>query len=240
MATFALVHGGGLGGWCWDAVAQELVELGHVCIAPDRPAEDPAAGAAEYARVVVDALGDSEDVVVVGHSLGGLTIPVVAAMRQVAGLVFLGAMVPEPGSSYQDYLAGERAVLTARTSDSDYDRPGMRGVRPWESALEAYFHDCPLPLARAAWGRIRPQSSTPLTEGCPLTAWPAVPARYILMREDHSVSPDWSRRIARERLGTTALELPGGHSPFLSRPAELAVALDGIATEFSSALLTGQ
>jgi hypothetical protein len=39
------------------------------------------------------------------------------------------------------------------------------------------------------------------------------------------IAPAWSRRVARERLGVESVELPGGHSPFLSRPAELAAAL---------------
>jgi pimeloyl-ACP methyl ester carboxylesterase len=49
----------------------------------------------------------------------------------------------------------------------------------------------------------------------------------ILCRDDYAIAPAWSRRIARERFGVEALELPGGHSPFLSRPAELAALLDG-------------
>ena len=48
---------------------------------------------------------------------------------------------------------------------------------------------------------------------------------YILCTEDRLVSPEWARRAAQAKLGVSALELPGGHSPFLSRPAELTEAL---------------
>jgi hypothetical protein len=44
--------------------------------------------------------------------------------------------------------------------------------------------------------------------------------------EDRIVNPAWSRRAARERLGVDPVELPGGHSPFLSRPGPLAEVLD--------------
>ena len=43
------------------------------------------------------------------------------------------------------------------------------------------------------------------------------------------VNPDRSRRIARERLGADIVEMPGSHSPFLSRPKDLAEVLDGLA-----------
>ena len=63
----------------------------------------------------------------------------------------------------------------------------------------------------------------------PLAEWPDVPCSSILCREDRALNPDWARAAAKERLGVTAIELPGGHSPFLSRPRDLATALDGLA-----------
>ena len=70
MATFSLVHGAWGGGWLWDLLRAELESRGHVVHAPDLPCEDVAAGVAEYAAAVPAAD------VVVGYSLGGLTIPV--------------------------------------------------------------------------------------------------------------------------------------------------------------------
>jgi len=52
-------------------------------LAPDLPCEDIAAGTAEYARVVTDGLAGREDAIVVGHSLGGMTIPLVRARMHV-------------------------------------------------------------------------------------------------------------------------------------------------------------
>jgi len=69
MTTFALIHGAYHGGWCWAAVGEELEARGHRFVAPDLPCDDPTAGVAEYARVVVDALeGVDDEVSVVGHS----------------------------------------------------------------------------------------------------------------------------------------------------------------------------
>ena len=77
MASFSLVHGAWHGGWCWDAVRAELEARGHVVHTPDLPCDDVTAGVEEYAAAVPPAD------VVVGHSLGGLTIPYVEAQTHV-------------------------------------------------------------------------------------------------------------------------------------------------------------
>ena len=92
MTDFGLVHGAYHGAWCWERLTPELERLGHRVFTVDLPAEDPEAGAAEYAAVAVTAFADAdEDLVLVGHSLGGLTIPLIAASRPVRQLIFLAA-----------------------------------------------------------------------------------------------------------------------------------------------------
>jgi len=59
-----------------------------------------------------------------------------------------------------------------------------------------------------------------------LKSWPNVPSSYILCLDDALVGAAWARKAARERLDTKAIELPGGHMPMISRPDELAAALD--------------
>src|SRR6516162_5574618 len=79
MSTFCLVHGAFHGSWCWQLLGAELESRGHRVVAPDLPCEDPAAGATRYAEVVLAALAGSEPPVLVGHSLAGLTVPLVVA-----------------------------------------------------------------------------------------------------------------------------------------------------------------
>ena len=57
---------------------------------------------------------------------------------------------------------------------------------------------------------------------CPIDEWPDVPSTYILMKDDRAVGQEWSRRVVRQRIHADLIELPGSHSPFYSRPAELA------------------
>ena len=96
MTTFALIHGGGGSAWDWHLVVPELRELGHDPVAVDLPCEDESAGWDVYADLVVDALGDSQNVVVVGHSLGGFTAPLVCARALTDLLVLVAGNDPGP------------------------------------------------------------------------------------------------------------------------------------------------
>ena len=87
MATFALVHGAWHGAWCWERLTPEREQEGHQVVAVDLPAEDPTAGLTRYAELTEEALGDADDVIVVGHSLGAGSIPIVATLRPIRHLV---------------------------------------------------------------------------------------------------------------------------------------------------------
>ena len=245
MTTFALIHGGSHEGWCWELLVPELEARGHSAVAPDLPFEDTSYGALAWARAVIDAIGDTNDeVIVVAHSVGGMAAPVVCSLYPVSQMVLLGAMVPAPGMRYIDYLATEPGAVTFNpdplqdVSDNDTEPPwvtaraafshGDPGIS-WIAAREGFYQDCPEDVARMAWERLRPQTDTVFTEVCPVEVWPNVPTTVVVMNDDRAVAPDWSRRVARERLGAPVVELPGGHSPFLSRPAHLADVLVDLA-----------
>jgi pimeloyl-ACP methyl ester carboxylesterase len=231
MSLFALVHGGAHGGWCWELLVPELERRGHSAVAPDLPIEDDTAGALENAKVVVDALPPGEDdVIVVGHSLGGLTIPLVAQMRPVRRMVFLAAQVPALGMSNLEYLATEpeAVVFSGAENLAEGELPLEDDqVLSWERAKAGFYHDVDEDVARRAWERLRRQSFTVMTERTPLEVWPEAPSTYILATEDRAVGTDWSRRRAKE-MGADLIEVEGSHSPFYSRPAELADILVGL------------
>jgi pimeloyl-ACP methyl ester carboxylesterase len=221
---FVLVHGAWHAAACWRPLVEELEARGERVVAVDLPAEDPAATLDDYAQAVVDgAAAFAEPVIVVGHSLGGLTIPLIPERRPVAGLVFVAAILPEPGE-----VAG--AVLGREAFSAGFDDLAVTqiarddGATGWtrEAAIAAFYHDVPEPLVTEAVGALRSQHWLPTTELWPLTAYPEVPTRYVACADDRILDPDWQVRSARDRLGIAADVLPGSHSPMLSRPAELA------------------
>src|SRR5262244_3194886 len=97
--TFVLIPGAGGTAWYWHRVVPLLREAGHEAIPVDLPGDDPAAGLPEYTRLVIDAIGGSDDVVLVAQSLGGFTAPLVAAKVPVRSLVFVNAMIPVRGET---------------------------------------------------------------------------------------------------------------------------------------------
>jgi len=93
-------------------------------------------------------------------------------------------------------------------------------------AMELLFHDCEPDVARWAISKQRNQQSMAhIFEVTPLQAFPDVEYTYIACTDDRTISPVWSRYAARKRLGVDAIELPGGHCPYLSRPTQLASVL---------------
>jgi pimeloyl-ACP methyl ester carboxylesterase len=220
--SFVLVHGAWHDGSVWDQLREIFHGRGYRSIAVDLPIEDVAVDASGYADVIASAAGGLgvEPSLVVGHSMAGVAIPLVPARTPVRRLVYLGALIPEPGEPMAEVQAREHAL--GDTGAVARDECGRSYWTSAESAIEILYQDCEPGLARAAAARLRPQARTPHDEPCPLERFPEVPTSYVLMREDRMIRPEWSRIACRQRLGIDAIELPGGHSPMLANPEQLA------------------
>lgn len=208
MATFGLVHGAWHGGWAWDPLRAELEARGHRVVAPDLPCEDPEAGLVEYAAVVRDALGGEDGAIVVGHSLGGMTIPLVPARLRV----FLCALTP--GASQENAFV-----------------PGFGDARVRDELGRSYYPDAadaarelqyPPDMASLA-SKLRRQARVDPVE-TPLRG----AAAYVVCARDAAIGPDWQRHVARNVVGVEPIELQSGHSPMLTVPRELADALESL------------
>jgi pimeloyl-ACP methyl ester carboxylesterase len=224
MATYVLVHGAADSGWFWHLLEAELRARGHDVVAPDLPCDDDSAGLAEYADTVVGAVGDRTGLIVVAQSFGGFTAPLVCDRVPVDLLVLLAGMVPAPGERPEDWLANT-GYADARREQAEREGP------PPEDDIGLFYHDVPADLAAEALRRGRHQSDTPGQQPWPLPAWPDVPTRFLLCRDDRLFPAEFMRRVARDRLGITADEIDGSHCVALSRPAELADRLEAFRTE---------
>ena len=118
-AVFVLVHGAWHGGWCWRRVADRLARAGHRVFAPTLTGlgershlADPRIDLGVHIQDVVNVLKweGLSDVVLVGHSYGGMVITGVAeaaAPGAIGAMVYLDAFVPDDGMSLLDYTSGE-------------------------------------------------------------------------------------------------------------------------------------
>ncbi len=227
MATFALVHGGSHGAWCWEPLVAELERRGHDTVAMDLPIDRPEAGLNDHARVAADACTREPDFMV-GHSLAGSFLPLAAARAGAGRMVFLCAMIAVEGKSLADQQAEAPDMVRMPYGDTIVDEWG-RTLATRAIAKSMYYSACTEEQIDWAVPRLRPQAPTLRMARFPAGGWPSsIPSTYIMCTEDAVVSPDWSERASRERLGVDAIKLAGDHSPFVSRPAELADALVGL------------
>ncbi len=108
--TFVLVHGGWHGGWCWRRVSDRLEKSGHKVFTPTMTGLgershllDPKINLATHVSDIVNVIKweGLSDIVLVGHSYGGMIISGVAeqAREAIGSIVFLDAFVPENGDA---------------------------------------------------------------------------------------------------------------------------------------------
>jgi pimeloyl-ACP methyl ester carboxylesterase len=127
MATFSLVHGAWGGGWLWDPLRAELDARGHAVHTPDLPCEDVAAAVEDYAAAVPAAD------FLVGHSLGGFTIPYAEAQTHVFVTALIGdtgwtdVFVPDSATGVSATRSAARTIrIRPLRRASSSIRPSMR------------------------------------------------------------------------------------------------------------------
>jgi pimeloyl-ACP methyl ester carboxylesterase len=221
MATFVFIHGAADVGWYWHLLEAELQARGHDTVAPDLPCDDDTAGLDEYAGTVVEAIGDRADVLVVGHSLGEFTAPLVADRVSANALVLVAGMIPAPGEPPDDWWenTGYKSASDAHAKQEGY-------ADQKDDPFVTFYNGVPRVLAEEAMSKERGQSSTWMAGPWPLNAWPDVPTKFVVCRDDRFFPPDFLRRLAQARLGITPDEIDGGHCAALSHPRELADVLE--------------
>jgi pimeloyl-ACP methyl ester carboxylesterase len=219
-----LIHDAWHGAWCWKYLKPELEKEGHKVITPDLPI-DTKASLVDYSSVVVDAIGEETDLFLVGHSMAGLLLPIIAEKVLVSKLVYLCGVLRRAGKSLaQDNQDNVNKGLTIPGFEKVYTDEGGGFSSLKKEAIPYFYGDCPSEIQEWAFGNLRKQH-TYWNETNPQTEWPDVPVASIICTEDKAINPEWSEQVAKDWLRVTPVTLPGSHSPFLSRPIELAQVL---------------
>jgi pimeloyl-ACP methyl ester carboxylesterase len=216
MAAFVLIPGAGGAAWYWHRVVPLLEDAGHEAIAVDLPGDDESAGLPKYTRLVIDAIGARDHVVLVAQSLGAFTASLVAARTELERLVLVNAMVPDPGETPGEWWenTGSEPARVAAAESGGYDT---------EFDLDTYFlHDVPPEVAAVGEPHQRPEADVVFGSVCDFEAWPQIPIDAVAGESDRFFPVGFQRRLAQDRLGLEADVLPGGHLIALSQPDTLA------------------
>ena len=240
VATFILVHGAFHGAWCFAKLVPALAARGHRAVAIDLPGQgDDLTPPGDCtldgnARRIVAALAaEPGPAVLVGHSLGGVSIAAAAEMapERVRRLVFLCAfLLPD----------GESAVTVSRWPEAGRSDGPPAFVRAAdglsvsvvpERAAGLFYSDCDPADIADALQRLRPQPRAIQTTAVRLTPerYGSVPRAYVECRADRTIPIGLQCAMVAASPCDPVLSLPGGHSPFLSVPDALAEVLAGLA-----------
>jgi len=177
-----------------------------------------------YQQAVIDFVQarDLIDLVVVGHSLGGgtLTLLAPALSARIRGFVFLAAIVPGPEQSLLDFVPAERREFYRKAAATSRD--GTFKVS-YQTARAIFFEELSEARAREAYGRLTPQSLAVYLETLANQEFfsSGIPCEYVLCSKDKTLPRETCLEQAR-RLGVESLELDSGHDAMLSHPDELA------------------
>jgi len=221
MTSFVLIPGAGGAAWYWHRLVPLLERAGNEAVPVDLPGDDENAGLDEYAELVVRAIGDRSDVVLVAQSLGGFTAPLVCQRVPVRQLVFVNAMIPLPGET-----AGNWGKNTG--SDKARNAAAKQGGYSTEFDVSTYFfHDVPDSVTREAENHDREEAQTIFKKVCQFEKWPDIPIHVVVGNDDRLFPADFQERVARERLDQSVDRVPGGHLVALSNPEPLAALLLG-------------
>jgi pimeloyl-ACP methyl ester carboxylesterase len=234
IGRIVLVHGAAHGGWCWERLTPLLEQLGYQVQAPDLPGlgADPTPPAAvtfeDYVDRVAEVLRSSPaPAVLVGHSLGGITISQAAerAPEHVAKLIYLAAFLPQDGESAASTSFGEMPDSAARAMRAS----SVEGAHEFDPALaaEVFYNTSDPDVAQWAVGRLRPQANAPAAATVRLSAqrWGAIPKVYVRTTQDKALPPAFQQWLCDRAPDVRERVMDTDHSPFLSDPDGLAALL---------------
>ena len=225
--TFVLVHGAWHGGWCWIKVSRLLRDAAHTVYTPTLTGlgerahlATPEIDLETHIQDVVAVLETEElrDVVLVGHSYGGLVISGAAARvpNRIGSLVYVDAFVAETGKSLLSYLPADRADgmrNAAATEGKGWQVPslppqrfGVTSVRDTEWLLR----------------RLVPQPIKTLEQGLPAEPPAKIPRAYVYCSAPASGAFDQFAERLRDDRKWRFYELKTGHDAMVTTPGDLA------------------
>lgn len=238
MATFVLIHGSWHGGWCFDEVKALLEAEGHAVLAPDLPgmggteAQLAAVTLRGWAEFTVGLCRNAsqQPVVLAGHSRGGLVISEAAERDPGAmqALVYICAMMLPAGMSRAEFKALEEPnpAFDGLVFATDGGH-ATEILGPDPGAVFAQLS--PSDKVAEAMTRLLAEPHGPRSEELTVTPerWGSLPRTYIECIQDRTIPLSSQHLMQQLSPGAKVVSLDADHSPFLSRPQELAAALIG-------------
>jgi len=231
VATFILIHGSWHGAWCWHKLLPFIKDAGHTAVALDMPGRgnNPAPiedqTLSNYVATAVEAIDLSQKpVYLVGHSAGGAVISQAAEERpaRIESLIYVAAFMLTDGQSILDIAANDEGneILPA----AEFIEDGKAIIISPDKARQPLYMDCSEENSSWAIKQLVPEATEPVGANLRLTAgnYGRIPRYYIECLQDRGISPKTQRQMIAAQQPERVISMNTSHSPFLSKPKELA------------------
>src|SRR5438132_1587089 len=225
--AIVLVHGGFVDGSGWAGVYNILKDKGYNVAVVQSPTKSLAEDVA-FTKSAIDSL--KSEVVLVGHSYGGVVITEAGTHPQVTDLVYIAAFAPDKGESVSSLIANPPPgapvppILPPQNGYLFLDNAKFRAsfAADVDEARAAFMADSQVPWGVAAL-------AGEVTE----PAWKSKPSWYLVATEDKMIPPHAQRQMAA-RAGATVTEAAGSHAIYVSKPDAVAAFIAEAARSVSS------
>lgn len=236
---FVLIHGAELGAWLWERTVPLLRRPTVAVDLPGRGSRPAAPRSVSFDDAVRSVVEDAHRsrahrVVLVAHSFSGVFVPPVAHRLgdSAAAVVFVAAAVPQEGKSWADLLPAPQRVLLWLM----YRLRPSGVLSPAGQNRKTLCNDLDADTTTAFLERRVPEAPRLLLDKVsPAAVPPGVPCHYVRLTDDRSTTDAARDRTIRRLDEAQIHDLPSGHLPMLSRPAELAALLEHIAASCQDA-----
>jgi Predicted hydrolases or acyltransferases (alpha/beta hydrolase superfamily) len=209
-----LVHGAFADGSSWAKVIPALYAKGYNVIAVQNPLTSLKDDVAATQRAIASMDGP---VLLVGHSYGGMVITEAGNDPNVAGLVYVCALVPDDGQSATDVI--QPYPPSPGNAEFKLDHFGFLTIS--QKGIHAHFaQDLPEEQRQVIFATQVPWAAGATTEKITTAAWKTRPSWFIIGADDQTVLPELQRAEAA-MIKAKALELPSSHVPMLSQPEKV-------------------
>jgi pimeloyl-ACP methyl ester carboxylesterase len=239
--NFVLVHGAWHGAWCWASVIGALEREGHRADAVDLPGRrgNPMSHAKITREVWVDSVvrfieqSNLRNVVLAGHSYGGLTITGVALRipQRLKRLIYVTAVVPPEDRSLLDDWAAFMSPETAAAMQQI--EGGISSLMELEHFRRAFIQDASRDLQDFVYSALAPEAMGPAGEVTPMKEFHVLglPTSYVACEDDLVFSDPrvWHPGFSGRLRNPTIRSIKSGHEVMFTRPLECARALVDLA-----------
>jgi pimeloyl-ACP methyl ester carboxylesterase len=239
--TFVFVHGGLHGAWCWDRLVPLLPSPALAIDLPGRPGNPgpkplSELGIGDFVDSVVHDVVHAglERLVLVGHSMAGLSVPSIAERLagRVEAMILVGAVVPGPGKAMVDDAAPAMRPYLRRRFSRQMHRPGGSMTLPRWMARAMFCNDMNPRDTSWVLDRLVPDAPAIALEPVPAVQLPPdMGVGYVKMLRDRAVLPKQADRCIGRLEDAVVREIDAGHDAMISEPAALVGAIVEIAAE---------